>query len=195
MIDYQTTIQHNWLNHPDYSLLWIAAREIVWIMFCKPSINAPQWIETQHRFLLLLILTGMFSIKCRNLHFKLLKSLFCKRSSLWNLRGTHISDQIYDGRYFDPSTRAAINAVWQLAEPASGTVKRHGHDGDMGSAMTCHDLSMKNNDNLWKLVKQWESQWISPASGCTQWRSMMMCSTSLSWNGFCSWLIGFTVSP
>ena len=65
-----------------------------------------------------------------------------------NLRGTHISDQIYDGRYFDPSTRAAINAVWQLAEPASGTVKRHGHDGDMGSAMTCHDLSMKNNENL-----------------------------------------------
>lgn len=37
--------------------------------------------------------------------------------------GTHISDQIYDGRYFDPSTRAAINAVWQLAEPATGTVK------------------------------------------------------------------------
>ena len=65
-----------------------------------------------------------------------------------NLRGTHISDQIYDGRYFDPSTRAAINAVWQLAEPASGTVKRHGHDGDMGSAMTCHDLSMKNNENF-----------------------------------------------
>jgi len=35
----------------------------------------------------------------------------------------HISDQIYDGRYFDPSTRCAINAIWQLAEPATGTVK------------------------------------------------------------------------
>ena len=36
---------------------------------------------------------------------------------------THISDQIYDGRYFDPSTRAALAAVWQLVEPATGTVK------------------------------------------------------------------------
>merc|ERR1711988_1004313 len=35
----------------------------------------------------------------------------------------HVADQIYDGRYFDPSTRAAITAIWQLAEPASGTVK------------------------------------------------------------------------
>jgi hypothetical protein len=29
----------------------------------------------------------------------------------------------HDGRYFDPSTRAAIAAIWQLAEPANGTVK------------------------------------------------------------------------
>merc|ERR1712050_470865 len=35
----------------------------------------------------------------------------------------HVADQIYDGRYFDPSTRAALNAIWQLAEPATGTVK------------------------------------------------------------------------
>merc|ERR1719253_1243907 len=26
------------------------------------------------------------------------------------------------GRYFDPSSRCAINACWQLAEPADGTV-------------------------------------------------------------------------
>ena len=32
--------------------------------------------------------------------------------------------RIYDGRYFDPSTRTAISAVWQLAEPASGTAPR-----------------------------------------------------------------------
>merc|ERR1711972_970643 len=35
----------------------------------------------------------------------------------------HISEKTYDGRYFDPSTRVAISAVWQLAEPAKGTVK------------------------------------------------------------------------
>lgn len=35
----------------------------------------------------------------------------------------HVADQIYDGRYFDPSTRAAIHALWQLVEPATGTVK------------------------------------------------------------------------
>merc|ERR1711870_224404 len=27
------------------------------------------------------------------------------------------------GRYFDPSTRTAVSAIWQLAEPADGTVK------------------------------------------------------------------------
>jgi argininosuccinate synthase len=35
----------------------------------------------------------------------------------------HVADQIYDGRYFDPSTRTAIQAVWTLAEPAIGTLK------------------------------------------------------------------------
>merc|ERR1740138_1842680 len=43
----------------------------------------------------------------------------------------HISDQIYDGRYFDPSTRTAIGAVWQLAEPACGTVKLGLYKGHM----------------------------------------------------------------
>merc|ERR1712078_718819 len=28
-----------------------------------------------------------------------------------------------DGRYFDPSSRVAINAVWELADPCTGTVK------------------------------------------------------------------------
>merc|ERR1712232_22926 len=37
--------------------------------------------------------------------------------------GSHVSDQIYDGRYFDPSTRAAIHAIWQLLEPTTGTGK------------------------------------------------------------------------
>eukprot|EP00668_Euglena_longa_P011197 GGOE01013580.1.p1 GENE.GGOE01013580.1~~GGOE01013580.1.p1 ORF type:complete len:428 (-),score=88.80 GGOE01013580.1:238-1521(-) len=34
-----------------------------------------------------------------------------------------VADQIYDGRYFDPATRAAVAAIWQLAEPATGTIK------------------------------------------------------------------------
>eukprot|EP00930_Biecheleria_cincta_P058110 TRINITY_DN43961_c0_g1_i1.p1 TRINITY_DN43961_c0_g1~~TRINITY_DN43961_c0_g1_i1.p1 ORF type:complete len:459 (+),score=94.36 TRINITY_DN43961_c0_g1_i1:71-1378(+) len=46
-----------------------------------------------------------------------------RSTNLFRSLSAHISDQIYDGRYFDPSTRAAINAIWQLAEPADGTVK------------------------------------------------------------------------
>lgn len=54
-----------------------------------------------------------------------------RSTALFRQLSTHISDQIYDGRYFDPSTRAAINAVWQLAEPANGTVKLGLHKGHM----------------------------------------------------------------
>ena len=43
----------------------------------------------------------------------------------------HVSDQIYDGRYFDPSTRVAINGLWELAGPASGTVKMGLYKGHM----------------------------------------------------------------
>jgi len=46
-----------------------------------------------------------------------------RSTALFKQLSTHISDQIYDGRYFDPSTRAAIGAIWQLADPATGTVK------------------------------------------------------------------------
>merc|ERR1712222_210311 len=46
-----------------------------------------------------------------------------RSTSLFKTLSTHVADQIYDGRYFDPSTRVAINALWQLAEPADGTVK------------------------------------------------------------------------
>lgn len=46
-----------------------------------------------------------------------------RSTSLFQTLASHVADQIYDGRYFDPSTRAAIGAIWQLAEPASGTVK------------------------------------------------------------------------
>jgi len=46
-----------------------------------------------------------------------------RSTALFGQLARHVADQIYDGRYFDPSTRVAINAIWQLAEPAIGTVK------------------------------------------------------------------------
>jgi len=46
-----------------------------------------------------------------------------RSTALFQTLSRHIADQIYDGRYFDPSTRVAINAVWEFAKPATGTVK------------------------------------------------------------------------
>merc|ERR1719364_375522 len=46
-----------------------------------------------------------------------------RSTSLFGDLSKHVSDQIYDGRYFDPSTRAAISAIWQLADVANGVVK------------------------------------------------------------------------
>jgi len=54
-----------------------------------------------------------------------------RSTALYFQLSRHIADQIYDGRYFDPSTRVAINAIWQLAEPASGTVKLGLYKGHM----------------------------------------------------------------
>jgi len=46
-----------------------------------------------------------------------------RSTGLFQQLSRHVADQIYDGRYFDPSSRAAIGAIWQLAEPADGIVK------------------------------------------------------------------------
>jgi len=54
-----------------------------------------------------------------------------RSTELFKTLASHVSNQIYDGRYFDPSTRAAVNAVWQLAEPANGTVKMGLYKGHM----------------------------------------------------------------
>jgi len=54
-----------------------------------------------------------------------------RSTGLFKHLSSHISDQIYDGRYFDPSTRTAINAIWQLAEPADGVVKLGLYKGHM----------------------------------------------------------------
>ncbi|KAL3914577.1 MAG: hypothetical protein SGPRY_007575 [Prymnesium sp.] len=42
-----------------------------------------------------------------------------------------ISDQIYDGRFFDPATRAAILAVQELTAPASGSVTVGAYKGNI----------------------------------------------------------------
>merc|ERR1719159_643860 len=54
-----------------------------------------------------------------------------RSTDLFKQLSRHVADQIYDGRYFDPSTRAAIGAIWQLAEPACGTVKIGLYKGHM----------------------------------------------------------------
>merc|ERR1712039_359574 len=54
-----------------------------------------------------------------------------RSTNLFKELSRHVSDQIYDGRYFDPSTRAAVAAIWQLAEPANGTVKIQLFKGNM----------------------------------------------------------------
>jgi argininosuccinate synthase len=35
----------------------------------------------------------------------------------------HVSNQVYDGRWFDPSTRVAMDAIKTLSKPATGIVK------------------------------------------------------------------------
>jgi len=54
-----------------------------------------------------------------------------RSTGLFKYLSSHISDQMYDGRYFDPSTRASLTAVWQLAEPANGTIKLGLYKGHM----------------------------------------------------------------
>jgi argininosuccinate synthase len=51
-------------------------------------------------------------------------SVLDRRSTeLFKHLSQHVSNQIYDGRYFDPSTRAAMGAIRALTAPATGTVK------------------------------------------------------------------------
>merc|ERR1711935_36470 len=51
-----------------------------------------------------------------------------RSTNLFHGLSRHVADQIYDGRYFDPSTRAAVAAIWQ---PAEGTVKIELFKGNM----------------------------------------------------------------
>lgn len=68
-----------------------------------------------------------------------------------------IADQVYDGRLFDPSTRAAQAAIDSLAEPASGTVEVGLYKGNLyfqkltdckASLYNEADSSMEASDGL-----------------------------------------------
>lgn len=54
-----------------------------------------------------------------------------RATSLFEHLSKLISDQIYDGRYFDPATRAAFLAVQELTTPASGTVTVGAYKGNI----------------------------------------------------------------
>ena len=68
-----------------------------------------------------------------------------------------VADQIYDGRYFDPATRAARTAIDVLAERATGTVKLGLYKGNLyfmsltdcaGSLYNEADSSMEASEGL-----------------------------------------------
>lgn len=76
---------------------------------------------------------------------------------LFNEMSQLISDQIYDGRYFDPATTAAKAAIDELSEVASGTVKLGMYKGNIyfQSLVDCPssiyieaDSSMEDSDGL-----------------------------------------------
>mmetsp|Transcript_79136 Transcript_79136/g.149275 ORF Transcript_79136/g.149275 Transcript_79136/m.149275 type:complete len:432 (-) Transcript_79136:503-1798(-) len=74
-----------------------------------------------------------------------------RSAALFKYLSSHISDQIYDGRYFDPSTRVAINAIWDLAIPATGTVKFGMIEGHMNflSLVDCpHSLYFEEDASM-----------------------------------------------
>ena len=76
---------------------------------------------------------------------------------LYNEMSVLIADQIYDGRYFDPSTNAAKAAINELAEHATGTVSVGMYKGNLyfqsltecpSSIYNEADSSMEASDGL-----------------------------------------------
>jgi argininosuccinate synthase len=76
---------------------------------------------------------------------------------LFNQLSQLIAEQIYEGRYFDPVTRAAQVAIDELAAPASGLVKLGLYKGNLyfysmtevdGSLYNEADSSMEASDGL-----------------------------------------------
>ena len=54
-----------------------------------------------------------------------------RATALFRQMSTVVSDQVYDGRYYDPATKAALAAIDVLAKPATGTVKLGLYKGNM----------------------------------------------------------------
>ncbi len=54
-----------------------------------------------------------------------------RATALFRQMSTIVSDQVYDGRYYDPSTKAALAAIDVLAKPATATVKLGLYKGNM----------------------------------------------------------------
>ena len=54
-----------------------------------------------------------------------------RATTLFEYLSKLISDQIYDGRFFDPATRAAFLAVQELTAPATGTVTVGAYKGNV----------------------------------------------------------------
>ncbi len=80
-----------------------------------------------------------------------------RATKLFNEMSTLVANQVYDGRYYDPATRAAIAAIDVLAQPATGTVKLGLYKGNMlfhglanckGSLYNEEDSSMEASSGL-----------------------------------------------
>jgi len=80
-----------------------------------------------------------------------------RASDLFRTCSKHVADQIYDGRLFDPSTRAAMAAIKSLTDRASGTVTLAAYKGSLffQSLSDCDasiyneaDASMEASDGL-----------------------------------------------
>ncbi|KAJ1616819.1 argininosuccinate synthase [Pavlovales sp. CCMP2436] len=80
-----------------------------------------------------------------------------RAQALFETLGKHVGSQIYDGRWFDPSTRAAMIAIQELTKSASGTVKVGCYKGNVfflglkdvtASLYNEADSSMEKSDGL-----------------------------------------------
>lgn len=80
-----------------------------------------------------------------------------RAQELFDHLSKHVGSQIYDGRFFDPSTRASMVAIQELTRPATGTVKVGCYKGNVfflglsDVAATLYneaDSSMEKSDGL-----------------------------------------------
>ena len=68
-----------------------------------------------------------------------------RATTLFREMSTVVADQVYDGRYYDPSTKAALAAIDVLAKPATATVTLGLYKGNMMfHSLTDCDASLYN---------------------------------------------------